>query len=106
MKLFIGIDVSSKDLQVAFTDSEHYDKPLVNKSFSNDLIGAIEVKHLIPKQAAKNHYDQIILAMEATSIYSFHPAYFFANDEDLKKFNLDTYVVNPISSKRFHQSSE
>ena len=43
MKLFIGIDASSKDLQVAFTDSEHYDKPLVNKSFSNDLIGANEV---------------------------------------------------------------
>lgn len=30
MKLFIGIDVSSKDLQVAITDSENYQKPLVN----------------------------------------------------------------------------
>lgn len=106
MKLFIGIDVSSKDLQVAFTDSEHYDKPLVNKSFSNDLIGANEVKHLILQQAAKNHYDQIILGMEATSIYSFHPAYFFANDEDLKKFNLETDVVNPRSTKRFHEAFE
>ena len=89
MKLFIGIDASSKDLQVAFTDSEHYDKPLVNKSFSNDLIGANEVKHLIIQWATRNHYDQIILGMEATSIYSFHPAYFFTNDKDLKKLNFE-----------------
>lgn len=106
MKLFIGIDVSSKDLQVAFTDSEHYDKPLVNKSFSNDLIGANEVKHLIIQWATRNHYDQIILGMEATSIYSFHPAYFFANDEDLKKLNFETDVVNPRSTKRFHEAFE
>ena len=106
MKLFIGIDASSKDLQVAFTDSEHYDKPLVNKSFSNDLIGANEVKHLIIQWATRNHYDQIILGMEATSIYSFHPAYFFANDEDLKKLNFETDVVNPRSTKTFHEAFE
>ena len=47
MKLFIGIDVSSKDLQVAITDSENYQKPLVNQSFTNDLIGANEIKQLI-----------------------------------------------------------
>lgn len=29
-KLFIGIDVSSKDLQVAITNSENYQTPLVN----------------------------------------------------------------------------
>ncbi|TDM67651.1 IS110 family transposase, partial [Lactobacillus crispatus] len=35
--------------------------------------------------AQNKHYDQIIIGMEATSIYSFHPAYFFQNDEDLQK---------------------
>lgn len=44
--------------------------------------------------------------MEATSIYSFHPAYFFTNDEYLKKFNLETDVVNPRSTKRFHEAFE
>lgn len=88
MKLFIGIDVSSKDLQVAITDSENYQKPLLNQSFSNDLIGANEVKKIILQLAKQNSYDKVIIGMEATSIYSFHPAYFFANDEDLQKLIL------------------
>lgn len=106
MKLFIGIDVSSKDLQVAITDSENYQKPLVNQSFTNDLIGANEIKQLILQLAAQTDYDKIILGMEATSIYSFHPAYFFANDEDLKKLNLETDVVNPRNTKQFHDVFE
>lgn len=106
MKLFIGIDVSSKDLQVAITDSENFQKPLINQSFTNDLIGASEIKQLILQLAAQADYDKIILGMEATSIYSFHPAYFFANDEDLKKLNLETDVVNPRKTKQFHDAFE
>ena len=106
MKLFIGIDVSSKDLQVAITDSENFQKPLINQSFTNDLIGASEIKQLILQLAAQTDYDKIILGMEATSIYSFHPAYFFANDEDLKKLNLETDVVNPRKTKQFHDAFE
>lgn len=44
--------------------------------------------------------------MEATSIYSFHPAYFLANDQDLQKLNLETDVVNPRDAKRFHDAFE
>lgn len=106
MKLFIGIDVSSKNLQVAITDSENYQKPLFNQSFSNDLIGANEVKKMILRLAKQNSYDKVIIGMEATSIYSFHPAYFFANDEDLQKLNLETDVVNPRDTKRFHDAFE
>ena len=93
MKPFIGIDVSSKDLQVAITDSENYQKPIINRSFSNDLIGANEVKKIILQLAKKASYDKIIVGMEATSIYSFHPAYFLANDQDLQKLNLETDVL-------------
>lgn len=106
MKLFIGIDVSSKDLQVAITDSKNYQSPMINQSFSNDLIGANEVKKLILQLAEKISYDKVIIGMEATSIYSFHPAYFFANDEELKKLNLETDVVNPRDTKRFHDAFE
>lgn len=106
MKLFIGIDVSSKDLQVAITDSKNYQKPLLNRSFSNDLIGASKVKKKILQLAKQTSYDKVIIGMEATSIYSFHPAYFFANDEDLQKLNLETNVVNPRDTKRFHDLFE
>ena len=76
MKLFVGIDVSSKDLQVVALDSEDQNKRLINDSFVNDLYGASELKKQILDLAQNKHYDQIIIGMEATSIYSFHPAYF------------------------------
>ena len=97
MKLFIGIDVSSKDLQVAITDSKNYQKPLLNQSFSNDLIGASKVKKKILQLAKQTSYDKVIIGMEATSIYSFHPAYFFANDEDLQKLNLGPFKEKSLS---------
>ena len=107
MKLFIGIDVSSKDLQVAITDSENYQKPIINRSFSNDLIGANEIKKIILQLVEQNSYDKVIIGMEATSIYSFHTDdYFFANDQDLQKLNLETNVDNPRDTKRFHDAFE
>lgn len=45
MKLFVGIDVSSKDLQVVALDSEDQNKRLINDSFVNDLYGASELKN-------------------------------------------------------------
>ncbi|MBT8849102.1 hypothetical protein BTH50_07760 [Lactobacillus delbrueckii subsp. bulgaricus] len=41
---------------------------MVNESFSNDLVGASEVKEIILDLAQKNHYDKVIIGMEATSI--------------------------------------
>ncbi|MBO1149378.1 hypothetical protein IAF70_09560 [Streptococcus thermophilus] len=54
-KLFIGIDVSSKELQIAITDSKIHQTPLANEAFSNDLVGASEVKEVILDLAQKNH---------------------------------------------------
>ncbi|MCZ3691921.1 IS110 family transposase, partial [Lactobacillus crispatus] len=106
MKLFVGIDVSSKDLQVVALDSEDQNKRLINDSFVNDLYGASELKKQILDLAQNKHYDQIIIGMEATSIYSFHPAYFFQNDEDLQKLNVETDVINPKETSRFHKVFE
>lgn len=40
--------------------------------------------------------------MEATSIYSFHPAYFLSQDDDLTQFDVNTVVINPHDTKRYH----
>lgn len=37
--------------------------------------------------------------MEATSIYSFHPAYFLSQDDDLAQFDVDIVVINPRETK-------
>lgn len=64
--------------------------------------GATELKKQIINTANSNQIDQVIIGMEATSIYSFHPAMFFQEDIDLKAFNTQSVVVDPKKTKRFH----
>ena len=64
--------------------------------------GATELKKQIINTANSNQIDQVIIGIEATSIYSFHPAMFFQEDIDLKAFNTQSVVVDPKKTKRFH----
>ena len=76
MKLFIGINVSSTDLETVMISSE--DNGIVFQGkFANDITGASEIKDQILKLAQPARFDQIVIGMESTSIYSFHPAFFF-----------------------------
>lgn len=101
MKLFVGIDVSSKDLVTSMI-SEETTEVVFQGNFVNDLKGATELKTIIINTANSNHLDQVVIGMEATSIYSFHPAMFFQEDADLKKLNTQSVVINPKKTKRYH----
>lgn len=101
MKLFVGIDVSSKDLVTSIISEEKHEV-VFRGNFVNDLKGATELKKQIINTANSNQIDQVIIGMEATSIYSFHPAMFFQEDIDLKAFNTQSVVVDPKKTKRFH----
>lgn len=99
MKLFVGIDVSSQKLDVCFTDSEEH--ILHEAALSNDIIGATEIKETILKLNVSVKYDVIKVGMESTSVYSFHPATFLAEDTDLKKLGIEVIVQNPKAISRF-----
>ena len=101
MKLFVGIDVSSKDLVTSMI-SEETTKVVFQGNFINDLKGATELKNIIINTANSNPLDQVVIGMEATSIYSFHPAMFFQEDSDLKKLNTQSVVIDPKKTKRYH----
>ena len=101
MKLFVGIDVSSKDLVTSMISEEKHEV-VFRGNFVNDLKGATELKKRIINTANSNQIDQVIIGIEATSIYSFHPAMFFQEDIDLKAFNTQSVVVDPKKTKRFH----
>ncbi len=101
MKLFVGIDVSSKDLVTSMI-SEETTEVVFHGNFVNDLKGATELKNMIIDTANSNHLDQVVIGMEATSIYSFHPAMFFQEDSDLKKLNTQSVVIDPKKTKRYH----
>lgn len=99
MKLFVGIDVSSEKLDVCFLDSE--DQILIEKSFTNNIVGASTIKEYILNFNELIPYERIIVGMEATSVYSFHPSTFLAQDKDLKTLNVEVVVMNPKAIHRF-----
>lgn len=82
MKLFVGIDVSSEKLDVCFLDSK--DNILKEISLPNDINGASQIKNFIMTFENAVQFEQILVGMESTSVYSFHPATFLAEDDDLK----------------------
>ena len=103
MKLNVGLDVSSEKLDACFLGDEPQDIYL-EASFSNDTVGASQIKQKVLKLNTKYNFDRIIIGMEATSIYSIHPALFFENDEDLIDLKVKTFVENPRSIKKYAES--
>lgn len=99
MKLFVGIDVSSKKLDVCFLDSE--DTRLKEETFPNDLIGANKIKENILTYNQQFHYENIVIGMESTSVFSFHPATMLDQDKNLKRIGAEVVVQNPKAIHRF-----
>ena len=99
MKLFVGIDVSSQKLDVCFMDSKGH--ILHDATLLNDSTGASEIKEIILELAKLVHYDVIKVGMESTSVYSFHPATFLAEDAELKNLGIEVIVQNPKAIARF-----
>ena len=99
MKLLVGIDVSSEKLDSCFLDSD--DQVLLEESLPNTIAGASQIKAHILKFNESVHYDRIIVGMEATSVYSFHPSTFLAEDQDLKALKVEVVVMNPKAIHRF-----
>jgi len=100
MKLFVGIDVSSQKLDVCFLDSE--DNRLLETTLSNDINGASAIKKQILEYHEAYSYERIVVGMESTSVYSFHPSMFLHEDAELKALKIVEVVVeNPRSIKRY-----
>lgn len=76
MKCFVGLGVSSTKLNVCFMLSDRTTP--FTASLSNDLTGAQEIKNQILELNTIYQFKRIVIGMEATSLYSFHPAMFFS----------------------------
>lgn len=101
MDLFVGIDVSSEKLDVCFLDSK---KQVLNESsLSNSSVGTNIIKESILLYHRQNQYDQITVGLESTSVYSFHPAMFLHEYEELKALKIIISVINPKKIHRFKQ---
>ncbi|BDP94411.1 hypothetical protein EfmGK941_14160 [Enterococcus faecium] len=101
MKLFVGIDVSSEKLDVCFLTDDNQLSILSEISVANDIEGASFIRETILEFNDSYHFDQIVIGMESTSMYSFHPSMFFHEDEKLKKLNTLVTIENPFRVKQF-----
>lgn len=102
MKLFVGIDVSSQDMKVCAMDVAG--ETLLSLTVDNNLTGASYLRDQIVDIAQKNLIQEIQIGMEATSVYSWHPAMFFHEDESLKTFKVQVFTINPKLIKKFKES--
>lgn len=102
MKLFVGIDISSEDMKACVMNLEG--EALTALTVENNLIGASYLKEQIVKIAQNNSISEIQIGMEATSVYSWHPAMFFHEDESLRLFNTKVFTINPKLIKKFKES--
>ncbi|WP_050074241.1 IS110 family transposase, partial [Streptococcus pneumoniae] len=78
----------------------------VTASLSNDLSGATEIKNHILDLNHTYHFERIVIGMEATSIYSFHPAMFFHEDSQLKELHVEIMVEQPNKIKKYREAFE
>lgn len=101
MKLFVGLDVSSQNLDACFMTDDDSLTVLKEARFENGFVGASQIKKVILDFAKEFSFSRVVVGMEATSLYSFHPAMFFKEDEDLNALNLDVSVEQPDKIKKY-----
>lgn len=106
MKLFVGLDVSSKKLDACFLTDDEELTILKEARFENSFLGASQIKKLILDFARELAFTKVVIGMEATSLYSFHPAMFFKEDKELQALNLDVSVEQPQKIKGYRDIFE
>lgn len=101
--LFVGIDVSSKSNRVYAMDFE--ENRYISASFGNNQPGADELAAMIA-QCMKKHSNlvSIIVALEATSVYSVHIASFLSTSEILMPYKPYVFCVNPKATSNYRKS--
>ena len=100
--LFVGIDVSKLSNQVyAMTFDQ---KKLLSFVVSNDTSGAAKIEEKLIDCLVKNSLDKVVIVMESTGMYSFHIATYLSVSEELAKYSVLVYCINPKTSQNYRKS--
>lgn len=97
--LYVGIDVSCKSNVVYFMKpdgSKHS-----NFSVANSLDGARQLSKRILSTLSSLSLTDLIIGLEATSVYGDNLVCFLREDGSLAKFNRKIHVLNPKQVKKF-----
>jgi len=102
MKLFVGIDVSSKELEICFMSNDG-DK-LETLTVKNNLEGASYLRDRIVALADKLAVSEIHVGLESTSVYSWHPAMYLHQDPALQERKTKVFTINPKLVSKFRDA--
>ena len=102
MKLFVGIDVSSQELEACFMNPDG-DK-LETLTVKNNFDGASHLRDRIVAVADKHSSSGIHIGLEATSVYSWHPAMYMHEDSALKERKAKVFTINPKLVSKFREA--
>lgn len=103
MNLDVGIDVGKTKLSYCGL-STRSDKIMFRGKVTNDNNGAKQIKQAILdwiETQPQNQVEQVIIGMEATSIYHYHVMMYFMDDEDLSAYKTLTVPLNPQTTHKF-----
>ena len=98
-KLYVGIDVSSKNNVVYLMnpDGSKYS----NFSVENSPKGSAELVKQIVKALTSHNLTEVAVGLESTGCYGDHLVYFLKDNAELAKFNRSIHVLNPKQVKKF-----
>lgn len=102
MKLFVGIDVSSEDLKVCTMNADG--DTLDSFTVLNNHDGATHLRDKLLSLAKKNETKEILIGLESTSVYSWHPAMFLHEDDSLQKHGGKVFTINPKLISKFREA--
>lgn len=100
--LFVGIDVSKLSNQVYAMNFDK--KKLLSFVVSNDTSGAAKIEEKLIDCLIKNSLDKVVIVMESTGMYSFHIATYLSVSEELAKYSVLVYCINPKTSQNYRKS--
>ena len=100
--LFIGVDVALKGNQFCVMNFDQH--IYFNLKFPNNPEGNDMVINKIKDIENKFFFEKIIIVMESTGMYSFHPACYLSSNEYLNKFHTEVYQINACDFDKYKKS--
>lgn len=100
--LFIGVDVALKGNQFCVMNfNQHI---YFNLKFPNNPEGNEMVINKIKDIEDKFFFEKVIIVMESTGMYSFHPACYFSSNEYLNNYHTEVYQINACDFDKYKKS--
>ena len=100
--LYVGIDVSKCSNQIHAMNSDS--KRITSFSSPNDLDGASVIEAKLINSLSKNSFENLVIVLESTGMYSYHIAQYLACSDSLKPYNVLVYQIDPKTSANYRKT--